>query len=383
MSNKEANPQTEGESAEVLGVVESTALKPSVPETLSATLDKSNTGNKKHKPEVKDMFHKMGKVSIKPFIDANNENMGLEDYGLAIYPGTHHEEQLAAIERNGVVRYITGLDEFAPEVQRLNVPEKKEAVIRNIRMVVAELEKQLASNVLNVEDEQFWDKVQLLKPNNHAFWKKITVKCSNDATYLDPMNDAYDLIKFMSIEAGGFDLVSKSYDDALARPRPPKFYLDKEVHTVSTRTTYKKLRNKAIGKLDDLYSKNPKKLLYVTKIVDTNSASFKTSTPIDVLYDKMDEYIAGNGSEQTLAKAAQRFIDIAVLDMETLKLRALVKDASFYKVISLKADGMLYHSPTSTMLGRNVADVVEYLRNPLNEDILVQLLEEIEAYWNT
>jgi len=383
MSKKEANPQKEGESAEVIGVVESTSLDPSVPETLTATLEKPKIGKKKHIPQVKDMFQKMGKVSIKPFIDANNENMGLEDYGLAIYPGTHHEEQLAAIERNGVVRYITGLDEFAPEVQKLNIPEKKEAVIRNIRMVVAELEKQLASNVINIEDEQFWDKVTLLKPNNHSFWKKITVKCSNDATYLDPLNDAYDLIKFMSIEAGGFDLVSKSYDDALARPKPPKFYLDKEVHTVSTRTVYKKLRNKAIGKLDGLYSKNPKKLLYVAKIVDTNSASFKTSTPIDVLYDKMDEYIAGNGSESTLAKAAERFVNIAELDMETLKLRALVKDASFYKVISLKADGMLYHSPTSTMLGRNVADVVEYLRNPLNEDILVQLLEEIETYWNT
>ena len=123
--------------------------------------------------KVEDMFKKMGKVSVKPFIDSTNENMGLEDYGFAIFPGTSHEEQLAAIERNGVVRYVTGLDEFAPEVQRLSDPAKKEAVIRNIRMVVAELEKQLASNVIKVDDEEFWDKVSLLKPNNHYF------KCAN------------------------------------------------------------------------------------------------------------------------------------------------------------------------------------------------------------
>jgi hypothetical protein len=68
--------------------------------------------------------------------------------------------------------------------------------------------------------------------------------------------------------------------------------------------------------------------------------------------------------------------------METLKLKALVKDASFYRVISLKADGMLYHNSSSTMLGRNVSDVVQYLKNPLNEDMLVRLMEEIEGYWN-
>ena len=69
--------------------------------------------------------------------------------------------------------------------------------------------------------------------------------------------------------------------------------------------------------------------------------------------------------------------------METLKLKALVKDASFYKIISLKADGMLYHSATSTMLGRNVSDVVTYLKNPLNEDVLVRLMGEVENYWNS
>ena len=245
-------------------------------------------------------------------------------------------------------------------------------------MVVSFLEKQLASNVIKTDDEDFWDKVQLLKPNNHQFWRKISLRCGNEPLYLDPLNEAYDLIKFMAIEAGGFDLIAKSYDDALALPRPPKFFLDKETFTVSSRTTYKKLKNKAIGELDKLYSKNPKKLLYVTKVIDATSASYTVSTPIDILYDLLDEYIAGNGNESSRTKAAERFIETAQSDMETLKLRALVKDASFYNIISLKADGMLYHNPTSTMLGRNVSDVVQYLKNPLNEDVLINLLREIE-----
>jgi len=70
------------------------------------------------------------------------------------------------------------------------------------------------------------------------------------------------------------------------------------------------------------------------------------------------------------------------MDMETLKLKAVVKDASFYKVISLKADGMLYHSQTSTVLGRNVSDVVQMLKNPLNEDVLIKILGDVETYWD-
>jgi arsenate reductase-like glutaredoxin family protein len=34
------------------------------------------------------------------------------------------------------------------------------------------------------------------------------------------------------------------------------------------------------------------------------------------------------------------------------------------------------------MLGRNPSDVLEYLKNPLNEEILKDLLKSTEKYWN-
>ncbi len=376
MAKKKAPQEnTPGDSATVLGTPTSTKVTPEIPDSVA-----SKPLNKKD--PLKDMFKGAGKITVKPFTHAFKENMGLEDYGFVVFPGIYHEEQLAAIERNGVVRYITGLDEFAPEVQNINIPEKKEAVIYNIRTVVAHLEKMLATNVIKITDEDFWNKVKLLRPDNHDFWSKISLRVSNEAVHLNPTEDPYDLIKYIAIEAGGFDLIGKSFDDSMAQAVSPKFYLDKAVHTISSRTSYKKLRNKAIGILDSMSNKNTKKLLYVTKAIDADSVTYKNHTPSDVLYDVMDEYINGEGVESNKSKAAQNFIDISKLDMETLKLKSLVKDATFYKVISLKVDGMLYHSQTSTMLGRNVSDVVEYLKNPLNEDMLVKLLDEIEGYWN-
>ena len=233
--SKEAGFMREGDTVEVLGSPEATILKPDVPEIMVESTSKKA-------PKIEDMFKKVGKIAIKPYVNPQQENMGLEEYGFALFPGTYHEEQIAALEKNGVVRYITGLDEFAPEVQRLD-SETKDAVIRNIRMVVSFLEKQLASNVIKVDDESFWDKVQLLKPNNHLFWSKISIRCGNEPVHLDPLNDAYDLIKFMAIEAGGFDLIAKSYDDAITKIKPPKFFLDKETFTVSARTSFKKLKN--------------------------------------------------------------------------------------------------------------------------------------------
>jgi len=367
----------EGPTATVTGIPEATILQVDIPASLATPL-KAEKGKKNI--EVTDIFKGMGNISIRPYIDANVENMGLENYGYVVYPGTSQVEQIAAIEKNGVVRYITGLDEFAPEVQLL-AEEQRDAVIL-IRHVICELEKQLATNVIKIDDEAFWDKVQLLKPNNNEFWGVLTLKCNNDPLFLNPKKEPLDLLRLMAIEAGGFDLVAKSYEDAQTRAKPPKWYLDKEINTVATRTEYKKIRNKATAILEELFGKKPQKLLYMAKTLDANSTQYKNSTPHDIVYDNLDEYIQGNGVEGNKTRAAENFIKASELTMETLKLKAIVKDAAFYKFIVSKPDGMLYHAKKHTVMGRNVSDVVEFLRNALNEDILGDLLGEVEKYWN-
>jgi hypothetical protein len=163
---------------------------------------------------------------------------------------------------------------------------------------------------------------------------------------------------------------------------PPKFYLDKLEDTVSTKTEVKKLRNKALAELQKMFDKNTNKLLYVAKVVDVNSAQYKKSTPNDVLYDNMDKYINGESVDTNKRKTAEKFLEIALLDMETLKLRAMVKDASYYKIIAARADGFIYHMQSGTMMGKNSSDVVEYLKNPLNEQLLVDIQSQVEKYWN-
>tara|TARA_R100000654_G_scaffold10947_1_gene23877 strand:+ start:16291 stop:17310 length:1020 start_codon:yes stop_codon:yes gene_type:complete len=321
------------------------------------------------------------KITIRPYFDARSENMGLENYGLSLFDGIKHQEQLACLEINGINRYLTGLNEFAPEVKKLS-KEAREAKVRQIRESVADLEAELASNILDPEDKDFWNKVKLLKPDNNEFWNKIDISVGNEPLFLN-MSDPYDRIKLHAIEAGGFSLIAKSYEDAKAKPRPPKFYLDKDAETVSSRTEYKKLRNKALSELQKLFDKNSTKLFYVAKVVDASSTQYKKSTPLDILYENMDTYIHGDGAESNMERAVNTFLDVVNSDMESLKIRSIVKDSSFFKYIITKSDGHIYHNKKNVMLGRNVSDTVEFLKNPLNEDVLDDLTKECENYWKS
>ncbi len=320
-------------------------------------------------------------IAIRPYFNPNKSNMGLENYGMALHDGVYHEETLACLELNGVKRYVTGLNEFAPEVKKLAVAEKEQK-IKEIRSVVSQLEKDLAANVVDPEDKEFWNKLTLLKPDNDKFWSRISIKCGNDPVFLDPYNDPYDLIKLYAIKAGGFSIVAKSLKEAKTSGDAPKFYLDTVEETVSTRTELSKLRNKAIVELQKLYDKNPTKLRYVAKVVDVESTQYTASIANDVVYENMDLYINGEGSESNKKRATQTFIEAARSKMEDLKIRALVKDCLYYKFITTKASGWIETLDSSVKLGKRPDECVAFLKNPENEEALTSLLDKVEPYWN-
>lgn len=324
--------------------------------------------------------NKSRSIAIRPYFDPNKQNMGLENYGMALYDGVWHEESLACLELNGVKRYVTGLNEFAPDVKKLP-PGEKELKIKEIRRVVTQLEAELAANVLDPEDKDFWNKVTLLKPDNDAFWSRISLRCGNDPVFLDPESDPYDLIKLYAINAGGFSIVAKSLKDAKKSTNAPKFYLDQLQETVTTRTELTKLRNKAISELQKLFDKNTTKLMYVAKVADADSTQYTKSTPNDILYENMDAFINGQGTESNKRRAAELFIEAAGSSMEDLKIRSLVKDCMFYRFIVPKSNGWIETLDGNVKMGKRPSEVVDYLKDPVNEEVLSSLLSKVEPYW--
>ena len=48
-----------------------------------------------------------GPISIKPLINPDSDNMGLQNYNLSLFPGTFQEEQLACLEKKGFTVRLT------------------------------------------------------------------------------------------------------------------------------------------------------------------------------------------------------------------------------------------------------------------------------------
>ena len=321
----------------------------------------------------------LGKVSIKVFTDPNQENMGLEKYNYVVFPNTFQVETLAAIEQNGKSRYLTGLNEFAPEIKLIKDADKRKAVIKDIRETIVLLEKERAFNFLDPEDKDFWSKVEMFTPGNSEIWSKIYLKLGNNDQFLNPKENLDDLILVKAIESGGFSLVAASFEEAKMTKK--KWYLDRQIDTFASKTTVTKLRNKALAILQDLSDNEPRKLFYITKNLDANSSQYNNSTLPDLIYENMDKYINGLAYDADKKRCATTFLELSKLSIEDLKLKCIIKDACFYQFIIVKPDGMLYEVTQNIMLGRNVADVLEYIKNPINESVLDLLLSKVEDTW--
>ena len=315
-------------------------------------------------------------ITIRPYFNPNIENMGLEKYSMTLHEGVKHTESVTCLERNGIRRYITGLNEFSPEIKKLP-PKEKAAKVKEIREIVCQLEKELATNIIDLNDPEFWSKVKVVRPDNDDFWEKLSISVGNDPIFLDPSADPYDLLKLYAIRAGGFSLVAPSLEAAKLDGKY-KFYLDERKETIQERTKVSKVRNKALGILSDLYDTDKTKLLYITKLLDYNSTQYTDSTPIDVLYEVMDLYVIGDGAEKSSEKASKLFIKSSKTSNKDLQLQVLVKDLLAANVFTTKSDGYIYHRDTGAKISTTKEGVVEYLKNPKNDEILKSCKEEFD-----
>lgn len=320
-------------------------------------------------------------IAIRPYFNESLENMGLENYEMSLFDGVFHSESISCLERNGIQRYVTGLNEFAPEIKNLPDNERKDK-IKEIRNMVCELEKELASNVIKEDDPEFWSKVQIVRPDNGSFWDKIEFRCGNDPIYIDPKVDPYDRIKLIAIEAGGFSMIAKNLEHAQSTGKF-KFYLDRVVETVGTRTKDVKVKNKALGILSDLYDTDKTRLLHIVKLIDYNSSQFRDDTPIDVLYEIGDDYINGKGSQKDKTKASKNFIDYSKSTMEMLKMTSLVKDALAFNYLTSKADGYIYEKETDAKIATSREGVVSHLKSPTNDEQLTRIMEKVTTTLNS
>ncbi len=331
-------------------------------------------------------------VAIRCYVNPNADNMGLETYGLSMFEGVSQIEPLGFIEKNGVRRYLTGLNEDAPEV--IALPEQeREAVRKDIRETAAKVHKMLIGGDpidSSSKNKSFWKECALLAPNNDKFWgmdrpypEGFTLELDSSGRYLD-MNNPTDVLLERAIRAGGYKcLIAPSLEDAQAQPSSPKFYLDKLETTAGTNTELRKITNKAKAKLDELRDSNVDKLLIIARNFDPDCTQYKKSIPADIVYFNMDRGIDGELWEKNKRKAAQTFLDLCKMPAEELNIRAIINVASKFHFIDAKGDGFIHFLELGTVMGRNIDEVIQFLKNPVHSDILDKIQIKVDVEMNS
>lgn len=317
-------------------------------------------------------------ISVRPYLRPEVENMGLERYGQVVFEGTGLLQDLRATEINGVVRYITGLDEFAPSVKLLP-EERRKAKIKQIREIVSTLELELFSNKVDVEDKDFWSKVKL-SPTNPEYWSKVKIATSNYEVFLDP-KDPNDLLKIIAIENGGFDEIAPSLEIAESSARPPKWYLDKKKDTRVQEGSLKQERDDAIFELVKMRRERPQDMFLLCKNILPIANAYKITDKLEIFYGDLSKFIEGESIEKDKKKAPEKFMYFLNQEKSYLTVRAYCLEAIFLKHFVTKSDNKIYIKDTGSMLGGNLEDCVAHLMNPMNEADLDYVEKLITNIW--
>ena len=318
-------------------------------------------------------------ISIKPYFNPDIPNMGLEKYGQVFFEGTGMLQSLRSTEINGVVRYRTNLDEFSLDLKRLPESERL-ARIKMIRETVAKLDYEIFANKVSPDDEDFWGKVNL-KPTNENFWSGIQIAVGNQGMFLDP-NNPKDLLIIIAAEGWGFDDVAPSLEEAVNMIKPPKFYLEKKRDVRIQDGKLKLSRDRAIAELYKLRMEEPQKLFWLAKNILPIANSYKPSDKIDILYGELNDYIEGASIERNKKLAPVKFMEWLKKDAEYLTIRAYVLDAIFLKYLVTKADNKIYVRDTGSLLGGNIEECIEHLRQAVNQRDLEFIEDKIKSTWN-
>lgn len=320
-------------------------------------------------------------IVIKPYINAEDPiwNMGLERYGQVLFEGTMHEQQLRCTVLNGITRYITGLDEFADSVKRLPDEERK-AKVKMIRETVSALEREMYLNKLDPEDPDFWSKTKF-SPTSPEYWSTVNFVIGNEGKTFDP-HDPHQLIMIIAAEAGGFDDVAGSFEEAASSPRPPKFYLERRKDARVQESKIKQLRDSAIFELFKVKMEEPQKLFWYAKNLLPIANQYKKTDPPDIWYNDLSSYIEGTGIEKDKKKSPVNFLNMIRRDMATIHIRAYILEAAFLKRIISKSDNRIYNKETGSMLGANLEEVVEFLKQPVNQNELDNIQAQIDPIWS-
>jgi len=351
------------------------------------------------------MISRFSGITILPYLANALPFSGMEKHRMVLHDGVWQEDIVINTIESGIQTYITGLNEEGPEVTSIADKDRRAAKIKEIRRFIAKCEQSLAGNHAcsenDIDDKQkFYANVKTFRsvfPAEYAedqngikrlvprYWDKLSIQLRNEGYTLNTTK-IEDRLKQYILEAGGYGMVAPSLQVAKDSGQY-SFYVDKVEETSKDEAQELVDRDEAGAKLYDMYKKNTDKLFYITKLISAYPLQWRAginATSSHLMYKECTNYLNGEGIEKRKKDAIKRFIDLEQTHIDDLKIQCYVNDGFRMGKLSIATDGTITHTPTGTVLGKGVGNVIAFLKaGGEAEPIYIALSKECEAEWKS
>jgi len=317
----------------------------------------------------------MAVLLIKPYVDKDQDSIGLSSMGINSFPGT--KKILEIPEKYG--KYLTGFDTSAYYLDSLDEKERQ----KEIEKIEADI------RYFNDKYSSFKvDDVKITKTKDgeveaNEFYKNMLLEIGAESTILNTANPI-DLVKIRIIKTNAKYnqdfLIAPDLRTAMESNRDYKFYIADTEADVEQEVSKRRELNKAVSVLDDISADDKTKFLLVIKyLLPTNKSYSKESD--NRLYKRADDYINGlvdgvpvKGGDQFY----KNFIKACSTDRDELLKKVLVKYAIYLNVVRANKEKEFIYVKTGQEMGKTPDEIYKYLSNPKNTETYNEVLEDVE-----
>lgn len=306
----------------------------------------------------------MGVITIKPYVDHEEDKIGLAGLGLNSFPGTSKIFQVPV--KNG--RFLTGFDEQAAYLSTL--PEKeREKEKKRIKDRCKELKNLYPHyDICDCSTE-------------NEFYSKMMIEIGASNTYFDT-NNILDEVKLSIIKTAAKyssdSFVAANFEEAATSNKDYLYFISDAALDIETEVTLRKKRNKATALLDSIEDDNSQMRLIIKYLLKA-SKKYDSYTNSQ-LYNVLDEFIKGKVDGELMEgskNSHEIFTKAMKIPKEELLAKVVIKYGIDTNVIRQRSDKEFIYTKTGNELGKTPEEIFNFLTTLSNMDIYMQIKEDV------
>lgn len=216
-------------------------------------------------------------------------------------------------------------------------------------------------------------RVDFDSPEGLEWLKNYNIKIDHDLTTLDPKNTEHQFIMHVLKQNNGMGLIATDPEVIEnSAINTFKFIVLDENKEIAERVSRKEVKMTAYKRLSELYDSNTLRLITIARYIFPANSGIGENKQL--AFDKLEEYIS-----QTTANS-EHFTAVCSQDADYLATVVKIKTAIYKNIIRKGSDNIYYLYSTNTKMGRTEEEVISFLTNVANKDLLGYDIEDDLAY---